>query len=413
MSEHTDTTPRSGHPVEVLLCSVLASLQEAVDLPVWSMDEATTDRVVVLAARVAAGVAEVEARVVGHGEAVGRPEAAQCRSVPRWLQQLTHVTARNASAKARLAAALPTLELTRVAVARGEVHAEQAQAVADVIADLGAEVAVCDRGRAEAFLIDHATDHDAQGLIALGREIAARLDPEGAEAREAEALERQEQRARARTRLTMYDDADGMTRGQFSIPVTQGAMLRKAIAAIAAPRSVRGTQGAGSYDWQVPTPHQRGLAFLSYIERFPASRLPKIGGLAATVIAIGDAEILQGKVKAACLDTGVKISHTDYLRLACEAGIIPMWMDADDQVLSVGRTHRFHTTDQRLAAIVEQRHCQHHSGCTVPGYRCHLHHPRPWSEGGETSLRNATLLCPFHHGLEHAANAVTTYPMRT
>lgn len=404
--------PRSGHPIELFLCATRDALEGLADVPVWSMDDATTDRVVVLAAQVAAGVAELEARAVGQAETLGRPGAAQCRSVAQWLQVTTRVTGSAASAKARLATALRTHEATRAAMTRGAVHAEQVRAITDVLADLGPEVSDHDRRRAEAFLVDHAADHDAPALAHLGREIQVRLDPESAEAREAEALEAQERLARTRTRLTMYDDTDGLTHGRFAIPVAQGAMLRKALAAIAAPKSVRGTHGAGTYDRHKPTPHQLGLAFTSYVERFPARRLPSLGGLNATVIAIGDHEILRGRVKAAGLDTGTRISHTEYLRLACEAGIVPMWMDADGEVLSSGRLHRFHTRPQRLAAIVEQRHCQH-GDCAVPGYLCHLHHRVPWAEGGETSVRDAVLLCPFHHGVAHTGREVASYPMRT
>jgi hypothetical protein len=86
-----------------------------------------------------------------------------------------------------------------------------------------------------------------------------------------------------------------------------------------------------------------------------------------------------------------------------------MWMNADGDVVSQGRKQRFHTPDQRLALIVTQQHCQH-TGCTVPGYLCHVHHPRPWSQGGETTLRNAQLLCPFHHHQAHATG--DTHPLR-
>jgi hypothetical protein len=304
MSKHTDTS-RSGHPIEEFLCSVLADLEALTDAPAWSMDEATTDRAASMAARVAAGVAEVEARVIGQAAALDRPGAAQCRNVARWLQQTTQVTGRTAAAKARLATTLASLERSRVAMARGEVHGEQVGAIATVLADLGDDVPTEDRDRAEVFLLAHAAEHDADDLSGLGREIAIRLDPEGAEAKESLALERLEERARARTRLTMRDDLDeGMTHGRFSISLLHGAMLRKMLTAIAAPKSVRGTHGAGSYDWQTETPLKLGQAFTSLIERFPIKKVPKIGGLNATVVAIGDYEILQGKVKAARLDMG-------------------------------------------------------------------------------------------------------------
>ena len=145
-----------------------------------------------------------------------------------------------------------------------------------------------DRDRAEGFLLDHAADHDADRLRLLGREIAVRLDPDGADAREAAALEAAEERARAKTRFTMRTDDDGLAHGRFTIPALHAAMLRKALIALAAPKHVRATEGAGSYDWQTPTPARMGQAFCDYLETYPVDALPKVGGLAATVIAIGD-----------------------------------------------------------------------------------------------------------------------------
>jgi hypothetical protein len=86
-----------------------------------------------------------------------------------------------------------------------------------------------------------------------------------------------------------------------------------------------------------------------------------------------------------------------------------MWMNASGEVLAEGRHHRFHTPTQRLAAIVEQLHCQH-EGCDVPGYLCHFHHKIPWSKGGGTDLRTTQLLCPYHHARAHQPGED---PMRT
>ncbi|MDO9456763.1 HNH endonuclease signature motif containing protein, partial [Nocardioides sp.] len=236
-----------------------------------------------------------------------------------------------------------------------------------------------------------------------------RLDPEGADAREAAALQRQEARARKKTRFSMGDDGHGMTHGRFSIPTLYGDMLRKALMALAAPKHVRAAHGAGSYDWKTPTAERMGQAFCDYIARFPAKLLPKLGGLDATIIVIGDAGLLDGKVKAARLDTGTRISHTEYLRMACEAGIVPMWMNASGEVLSVGRLYRLHTTRQRLVLIVERQHCEA-TGCQVPGWLCHVHHRIPWSQGGTTDTTTAQLLCPFHHHRAHATG--DTHPQR-
>ena len=363
------------------------------------MDDATTTRVVDLAARVAAGVAELEARAIGHAGTLDLPARSQCRDLRRWVQRTTAVTRRTASAKVRLAESLGSLEATRLATARGEVHAEQAQAIGTLVARLDDErVPADDRARAEAFLLDEATTsrHDADVLATLGHAIWERLDPEGADAREARALEAQEARAATRARLSMADDGEGLTHGRFSIPTAAAAALRKQLHALAAPKHVRAQQGAGSYDWRTPSADKLGRAFTEWIETYDPAQLPQVGGLSATVVAIGDWSILTGTVRAARLDTGERISHTAYLRLACDAGVIPAWMDASGEVLALGRKRRFHSTAQRLAAVVEQRHCQH-PGCDTPGHLCHLHHRIPWSRGGGTDLRNTQLLCPFHH----------------
>ncbi|MFB9312746.1 HNH endonuclease signature motif containing protein [Nocardioides plantarum] len=402
MAQHTDT-PGSGHPIKAVLCRFLDELKGLADVPAWSMDVETTIRVVGLGARVAAGVAELEARSIRQAEVLDLPGQTQCRNVARWVQQTTGVTGRSARAKAKLAAGLGDLEPTRTATARGEIHAEQAQAIANHVALLDDEkVTAHDQARAETFLLAEAVGgHDADALATMGHAIWERLDPEGADEREAKALEAQEQRARRRTRLTMGDDGDGLTHGRFSIPTATADAFRKQLHALAAPKHVRAEHGPGSYDWQRPSAERLGQAFVDWIETYDPTQLPKIGGLSATVIVIGDYDLLQGKMKAAQLETGTKISPTEYLRLACGAGVIPAWMNASGEVLALGRKHRFHTPAQRLAAIVEQRHCQHHSGCDVPGYLCHAHHHIPWAHGGGTDLRTTSLLCPYHHARAH------------
>lgn len=415
MTGHHDTS-RPGpttHPVEAFLGTVLDELKTLIDTPTWSMDAATTTRVVTLATHVAAGITELEARSIHHAEVLGLPADTQCRDLRRWLQKTTHVTRRTAAHKVRLAASLSGHEATRTCLARGEVHAEQATAITTHLDRLvGERVSAHDQARAETFLLHEATTgtKDADDLTRLGHAIWERLDPDGADEREARALEAQEERARRRTRLSMSDDGEGLTHGRFSIPTAAAQMFRKHLHALAAPKHVRAEQGAGTYDWRTPSTEKLGHAFLDWIERTHPKDLPHIGGLAATVIAVGDYDILQGTLKAATLDTGTKISHTAYLRLACEAGIIPAWMNASGEVLALGRKHRFHTPKQRLAAIVEQHHCQH-PDCDAPGYLCHTHHQIPWSQGGSTDLVTTQLLCPHHHHRAHATG--NTHPMRT
>jgi len=106
-------------------------------------------------------------------------------------------------------------------------------------------------------------------------------------------------------------------------------------------------------------------------------------------------ETLLGGLKAAKLDTGQDISPGLARRIACDAAIIPAVLGGRSEVLDLGRTKRFHNKAQRIVATIEQ------GGCIAEGHDCppgmsQIHHPTPWSKGGETN-RDAWMLCPAAH----------------
>ena len=407
MSRHLDGTG-SAHPIVRFLDAVERELDELVDAPTWSLDASDTTQVVGRLAALEARLDELEARAVRHAETLEVPAAAGTRSTAAWLARLTHVTRPEAARKVRLAMALAGHEQTREAMARGEVHAEQALVIDRAVDDLGEEHAQ-HRDLAEKHLIAQAADFDAHALSTLGRRILETIDPDGADEHEARLLEAQEARARKRTAMRLWDDGEGLTHGRFTIPVAQGSMLRKMLHGFSAPKHVRATEGAGSYHHEKPTPEKLGQAFCSLLERYPRDQLPQLGGLTASIVVTADHETLTGAHKAAHLDTGVAISPGQLRRWACEARLYPAVLDSKSHVLDLGRSTRLHTEAQRLALIVEQKTCQH-PGCEVLGAFCHVHHTDPWSHGGPTDTDRAALLCPFHHHQAHATGA--TYPMR-
>jgi hypothetical protein len=86
-------------------------------------------------------------------------------------------------------------------------------------------------------------------------------------------------------------------------------------------------------------------------------------------------------------------------RLTCDGSLITIVEDEDGTPLDVGRKYRTVTTTLKRALWSRDRHC------TFPGChnRCYVdaHHIEHWAEGGETCLKNLTLLCTFHHTLLH------------
>ena len=212
-------------------------------------------------------------------------------------------------------------------------------------------------------------------------------------------LEREERDAEAAATFRMYEDGHGKWHGRFTLPGLHGAMLKKTLMAYAAPKHRAAVDGYLPNHAR-PTDHKLGLAFMEYVARYPTDLLPNAGGMSASVVVLMDYQTLLGKLNAAQLDTGHRISPGLARKLACEAGIIPAVLGSKSQVLDLGRTTRFHTKTQRIALTIEQGGCTA-EGCDWPPGMCHAHHHQPWSQGGDTSVKNGRLLCPRHHARAH------------
>ncbi len=305
----------------------------------------------------------------------------------------------------RLALDLERFPVVRDALAAGDLVVEQAQVIVAALGELNPDLDYDVRAQAQARLVVLAREHDAKSLRILGRRILEVLDPVAADEAEAKKLAAADAKAAATARFTMSEDGHGRVHGRFTIPAAQGAMLKKILLALAAPKHLAATQGAGVE--RVPGPQRMGRAFGEFIERYPTEEVPAAGGVNATVVVTMDLATLLGGLKAASLDTGERISADQARRLACEAGIIPAVLGGQSQVLDLGRRRRFHTASQRIALALEQGGCTA-DGCDWPPGMCHAHHDLPWSRGGPTSVRQGRLLCPRHHARAHDPTYETT-----
>src|SRR5699024_6331271 len=135
-------------------------------------------------------------------------------------------------------------------------------------------------------------------------------------------------------------------------------------------------------DWA----NAHGLALCELIEHLPTDHLsPKT---AATIVVTLDEQTLRGRVAAAGLDTGEKISAAHARQLACSSGLVPVVLGGKSQPLDLGRSARFFSESQRTALATQHNQCAA-DGCERPYAWCELHHLKPWSEGGHTDLDQA------------------------
>ena len=212
-------------------------------------------------------------------------------------------------------------------MAAGQVSEEQAAVIVKGVDALPVE----HRRDAEAHLIGLAREHDPVALRRLAHRVLEVVAPEIAEAHELKALQRQEALAEEACRFTIADDGHGLCHGRFTLPSHVGAMLKQAVLAINSPRH-RHHSG---------TPKGLGHAFCEYVTRYPVDRLPQAGGVDATVVVTMTLENLLGDSHTpALLDTGDPITADQARKLACEAGIIPMVLGGNSEILDLGRSRR-------------------------------------------------------------------------
>jgi hypothetical protein len=384
------------HPVLTAVSSVRAELAGARDLPVWSMTADQTKAALADVEAHEAQTAALKSRLLRHAESIDLPAEHGARSAANWLAQRHKLTRRESHRQRFLADALARHPAVEQAMDEGRVNLEQAHAILRGLQALPENLDAELKARADTHLVGLAKDFDAKALKNLARTILEVVAPDLADEHLAKQLEKEEADAAAAARFSIWEDGHGKVHGKFTLDALSGAMLKKALFALAAPKH-RASQGP--LGDRKPTPERLGQAFTELIQRYPANKLPNAGGLNATILVLMQYETLLGGLKAAKLDTGETISPALARRLACEAGIIPAVLGGNSEVLDLGRSKRFHNKAQRIVFTIEQGGCLE-EGCDAPPAMTQIHHPEPFSKGGETN-RDGWMLCPSAHRRAH------------
>ena len=393
----------AAHPVGSAVARAHTVLDEVAEVSVWSMSQAETAQALVEASRLQARLAAVQSRLLEHAETVAVQERNASPSLAVWHSNVTRSTKRESFRQVRLAEGLARHVLVREALGRGDLVAEQASVICTSLDALPDDLEVSILEQATNALVEFAGVHDAKALRVLGRRILDVVAPEVGEAWEAEQLDREEREAEKSSVFRMREDGHGRIKGSFTVPTLVGQMLEKALLAFAAPKhQIANRAGTDEAPEPVrrPTARRLGDAFVELIERLDPKRLPRAGGVNATVVVTMTLAWLQGGLAAAALDTGGRITAGAARRLACEAGIVPVVLDGKSKPLDVGRAKRFFTKTQRIAMGIRDGGCTA-KGCDAPPAMCHAHHDDPWAHHGLTDLARGRLLCPYHHRRIH------------
>lgn len=105
---------------------------------------------------------------------------------------------------------------------------------------------------------------------------------------------------------------------------------------------------------------------------------------------------LLGTAPGLLLATGQMLPVSSVHRLARTSTLVRLVMDADGQVLDMGRKVRLATPVQRRAVFARYATCWV-DGCPLPATMCQIDHADNWSGGGLTDLKLLGPACQFHN----------------
>lgn len=409
-----------SHPILVAASDVRSTLKAVADANPTFMT--TGEKSAALRELVAAEaqVAELRLRILADASDLAAETAA--KDAAGWLAQHARTRYADARADLRLAGALDR-DRPRLAAAMrdGTTTVAQAHVIVRALAALPTEVDAGTVDRAEAHLVEAATEFGPKELGRIGRHILDVVAPELAEAAEGARLAELEAAARDVTRLTMRRLGDGSTRLSARIPDAAASRLATYLESFANPRPIPlgedadrpcSAETATAYDPVARLAYTRrmGEAFVAFLETADANRLPIHGGNATTVVVTIPLAALQSELSSAGLVgaglvpgdelTGDRITAAQARRLACTAQIIPAVLGGRSVPLDLGRARRLFSPAQRLAMGVRDTTCRA-EGCDVPANWCEAHHLHPWEHGGLTNIDDGVLFCGHHHHRVH------------
>jgi hypothetical protein len=149
------------------------------------------------------------------------------------------------------------------------------------------------------------------------------------------------------------------------------------------------------------TPAQQRADALVEIARIYLAGKPARGNLPHMLV-LTDPPTLRGDEVGECrLADGTRISPDTARRIACDAIIQELVLDATGVPLALGRSTRKFTADQYRAMVARDGGCR---CCGASPEHCDAHHVNEWNDLGPTDVDNGMLLCRYgcHRGMHES-----------
>ena len=315
-------------------------------------------------------------------------------SCAHWLGWACGIDAHTAREKVRVARALENLPLLSEALSKGELGYSKARALTRV-ATAGNEANLLEIGR-------HGTAAHVEKFARLYRQASGANETERADARHRE------------RGLTFWHEDDGTVVLHGRFPPEMAARIVSALEAAMVAHAAEQPAADWGQEHAAPADVPRGTSFpkppvtarradaLAWMadRLFEEGDTPALAPDRHEVVVHVDAEVLAGGGTGRCeIEGHSALAGETARRLCCDAGIVAAVDGPTGEPLAVSRRTRTIPPAMRRALLIRDR------GCRFPGcastHRLHGHHVRHWARGGETSLDNLVLLCPFHHRLVH------------
>jgi hypothetical protein len=347
-----------------------------------------------LTARGMAGAAAVTAEA----EHRGLVEASQNANTTQWVAEHGWHLRRQAGVIAKTAKILRRPDLADVAdsVLTCDVDLPTAVTVAGEYDKLAKDLREDAKPVVVRQMLDVGAEQGPSGVHQLTQEILARYGEQG---------EFEEHQERCRRQLDLsaaQETAAGLHHYEMTLDNEARAILEAAIGPLSAPRPPVDANGQ-------PT----GEPDLRSVGRRRAEALIHMLGRGVTVsTAAEQAGHPTASPKAVLMVTmtlddlrdqtgagvtigprgdGILLAPDVVRTLACNAGIIPVVLGDDGNVLNQGREKRLFTIDQIRAMARRDRGCSF-NGCTAPAHWTDAHHLHHWADGGPTDVEHGALL---------------------